>query len=171
MGRAELAVLARPWTVRSVTRKGLVLNQAPFGFRGGPVDLGLLPLAARFGPLDRGFLAVEALRAKSQQCTRPLDGLQCALLQGLDGRAERSPALIETPLPFVGLALTLAEHGFTPVGLALAPVGLALALVSQGLAFVGCMLALVSQAVAFVGLELAFVGRALALVSQGLALV
>src|SRR5215471_13921220 len=91
--------------------------QAPFAFRRGPVNLGLLPLAARFSALDPGFLAVEALRAQSQ----PLDGLQRALLQRLDAQAKRSPALIEVLFPLVGLALTL---------------------VSQGLAFVGCGLAL-----------------------------
>jgi hypothetical protein len=127
----------------------------------------LLPLAARFGPPDRRFLAVEALRTKSQQRTRPLDGLQRALLQGLHGRAERSPALIEIPLPFVGLLLALAEHGFTPVGFALALAGRTLALVSQGLALVSRTLTLVSQAVTFVGLELAFVGRTLPVVSHG----
>ena len=146
-------------------------RQAPFAFRRGPVDLGLLPPAARFGALDPGFLAVEALRAHGQQRPRPLDGLQRALFQGLDGRTKRPPSRIEIPLPFVGLVLALADHGFTPVGFPLPFVGLALAVVSQGLAFVGLALAFVGQSRGFVGLELAFVGRKLALVSQGLALV
>jgi hypothetical protein len=105
-------------------------------------------MAARFGPLDRCFLAVEALPAKSKQATRPLDGVQRALLPGLHGPAKRSPALIEFPLPVVGRTLALVDPAFTPVSFALALVGRTLARVSQRLALVG--------------LDLAFIGRILA---------
>ena len=115
-------------------------HQAPSAFRRGPVDLGLLSAAARFVPLEPSFLAAEALRAHSQ----PRDGLQRALLQGLDAQAKRSPALIEVLLPFVGLALALVSQG-------LAFVGQALALISPGLAFASRTLALVGQGLALVG--------------------
>jgi hypothetical protein len=134
-----LGVLDQPAGVRHTGR------QSPFAFCRGPVDLGLLPLAARFVPLEPGSLAGEALRVKSQ----PRDGLQRALLQSFDTQAERSPALIEFLLPFLGLAL---------------------ALVSQGFAFVGQALALASSGLAFVRRTPAFIGRGLALVGSPAAL-
>src|SRR5215469_12887137 len=120
-----LGVLDQPAGVKHTGR------QSPFAFCRGPVDLGLLPLAARFVPLEPGFLAGEALRVKSQ----PRDGLQRALLQSFDTQAKRSPALIEFLLPFLGLALALVSPG-------LAFVRRTPAFMGQGLALVGSRTAL-----------------------------
>ena len=127
-----------------------------------PAEFLLLPLLARLRPAYRRFTAAETLRAQSQQLTRPLDGLQRALLKARHNLAQRPPALIQFPFAFIDLALTLAERRLPPVSLPLPHVGLTFPLVSP-------VLPLISQCLAFVGSALALIRRALALIRRAFA--
>src|SRR5215471_9625667 len=142
----------------------------PFGFRRRPVDVGLVPFAARLSPHHRGLLAVETLPAQGQQGTRPLDGLQRALLQGFHRLAQRPPALIELVLAFIDLPLALGQLGLTPVRRPLPLVRLALPLVCEGVTLASSAFALVSFAFALPGQSVTLVGHEFALVRRALAL-
>lgn len=63
--------------------------QAAFAFRSRPFDLRLLPLTACCATFDRRLLAVQACIAGIQQRTGPLDRLQRALFEVLQGSAQR----------------------------------------------------------------------------------
>src|SRR5215813_3206305 len=110
-----------------VRRHGRVF---PFDFRHRPAELGLPPLAVRLRPLYRLLMPVDTLPAQSQQLTRPLDGLQRALLQALHGLAQRPPVLIEFPFAFIDLPLALVQRGLPPVSLPFPLVSPALPLVA-----------------------------------------
>jgi hypothetical protein len=138
-------------------------RQAPFAFRRRPAGLCLMPPAACLPPLHRRLLAVETLPAQRQQGTRPRDGLQRALLQGLDGSASSSCALIQFPLALIDLPLALDSRG-------LPLVSLALALISPALPLVGQRFTLISRAIALFGRTLALFGQALALIGRAIAL-
>jgi hypothetical protein len=94
-------------------------------------ELGLSPLLARPRPIQRRFTALDTFRAHSQQGTRPLDGLQRALLQTRHNLAQRSPALIQFPFAFIDIPLTLVERSFPLVSQCLALIRGALALIRR----------------------------------------
>src|SRR5215813_15180597 len=142
----------------------------PFAFRRRPVDLRLVALTVRLHPHHRGLLAVEPLPAECQQGTRPLDGLQRALLQGLHRLAQRPPALIELPLVLIDLPLALVQRGLTPVRRPLPLICLVLPLVRESLTLASFAFALVSFALAVPSQLVPRVGRLFALVRRALAL-
>jgi hypothetical protein len=144
-------------------------RQAPFAFRRLPVDFRLMPSEAGLRPPRRRLVAVETLRAQRQQRTRPRDGLQRALLHGLDGIARPSCALIKLPLALIGRTLALESRRLPLVSLALALISLALALIGQGFPLISRALALVGQVLTLIGMALALIGHLLALLSRTLA--
>jgi len=144
-------------------------RQAPFAFRRRPVDLRLMPLAAGLRPNHRRLVAVETLPTQRQQSTRPRDGLQRVLLQGLDGIARSSCALIQLPVALLGFPLALESRRFPLVSLALPLISPALSLIGLVLPLISRTLALVGPALALFGLALALIGHMLALVGRTLA--
>src|SRR5215471_882972 len=158
--------LGRLDCLAGVRRHGRVF---PFDIRHRPAELCLPPVAVGLYPPYRLFMAVDTLPAQIQQRARSLDGLQRALLQALHSLAQRLPALIEFPLPFIDLLLALVQRGLPPVSLPFPLISHALALVSFAFALVRYALALFCRALALIGRLLALIRRALAL-SHGLTL-
>ena len=141
-------------------------RHAPFALRRGPAGSCLMPLAACLPPLHRRLLAVQTLPARRQQSTRPRDGLQRALLQGLDSNARSSCALIQFPLALNGLPLPLDSRGLLLVSLALSLISPALPLVGQGFTLISHALALIGRTLPLFGLALALIGQLLALIGR-----
>ena len=143
----------------------------PFTFRRRPVDVGLVPVAARLHPHHRVLPAVETLPAQRQQGTRPLDGLQRALLQGLHRLAQRPPALIELVLVLIDLSLALGQLGLTPVRRPLPLIRPALPLICQGLTLICQGLTLTSFALPLISFAFAPLSQPVALIRRAFALI
>jgi len=109
-------------------------------------------------------MPVDTLPAQSQQRTRPLDGLQRALLQALHGLAQRPPVLIEFPFTFIDLLLALVQRGLPPVSLPFPLISVALPPVRHGLALVGFALALIRHVLALFRRTLALIRCPLAFI-------
>lgn len=111
---------------------------------------------------DPGLLTVQPLVAQRQQLTRPLDGLEHALLDPLHSYAQLAAVLLKPKLAYIDLALPLGGQGLTTVGLALAGVRECLSLVRLALSLVCGNLPLVRSLVSFVGEAGLIVGSLLA---------